>query len=188
MDSPGHPKPLQLSEVNPNICIFAVSCISVPLSAVNTSVSPTSSRIVTIWICLWSSNSPLISQNLLTSIINKILRETYKEGNNYANIYSFFPLRLIRLAVWYRKADTFERKQERGILRAAQWRVCGHLEVTAEKSVLCQKSKTHQEASLSVMTYYSQNDLWEESWEGCGARPVVVTEEAGKQELARTTT
>lgn len=122
-------------------------------SPVNISISVISSRIVSIWICVWISNSPsLVSQNLFTVTVNKNLGKTYKGGNNYSNIYFFFPLRLLKTAAWYRKVDTFETKQERDMQRVVQWRVCSHLEVTAGQSVLCQKSRSDWEASFGVVT------------------------------------
>lgn len=81
--------------MTPTTCILPVSCISGPLSAVNISVSALSS----IEFVSGDQSPPLVSQNLSTVTVNKKLGKTYKEGNNYANIYSFFPLRLLKTAV-----------------------------------------------------------------------------------------
>lgn len=43
--------------------------------------------------------------------------------------------------------------------------------MTAGQSVLYQKSLSCQEASFGVVTCYSQEDLWEESWEVLWNKP-----------------
>lgn len=58
------------------------------------------------------------SQNLFTVTAKKKLGKAYKEGNNFAGIY--FPLRLLKTVVWYRKAETFEIQQERDMERIVQ--------------------------------------------------------------------
>lgn len=57
--------------------------------------------------------------------------------------------------------------------------------MTAGQSAFCQKSKSHQEALFGVVTYYSQEDLREESWAGTGALVALVAEKAGSPWKAR---